>query len=191
VNKFDEFQKTYDQAIKTIRTFQTPGEHEEPPMDGLVNWMLETDANPASFLPRGWSFSLRTAEGFAEILQTIHHALYDDGDITFVAVDGEPRITFVDRYDDKFRENILYPSEINFEKLGKVREYDIQILDIEPNEFGSLYDMYQKKYIKSCFFRDASYQDVNWVAGLYREYKCWDENWINECKTLLSEKKRV
>lgn len=184
MNKFVKFQKAYDTAIDTITSFQQPG-NLEPQMNELVNWMLETDANPYAYLPEAWASSTYTAEGFAGLLHHIHYAIYGDGDITFVSVYDEPRIVFANRNDADFIDRVLTLHEKQSLVFSVSREYDIKILDIEPNEFGVLYDQFQKDDIKHRFLDDASrFEDVEWTANNYRIYKCWDESWIEEAKTL-------
>lgn len=113
-----------------------------------------------------------------------HHAIYDDGDITFVAVNDEPRIVFAHRFDDDFRDSCLSETEKYIEKrnfeLGRDRSYEIKVLDIKPNEFGSLYDAFQREDIKRCFLNDAETHDVEFAVKHYRQYNCFCEEWINE-----------
>lgn len=185
MTKLEEFQKVYDNAIASIKQHQQPNEY-GPPMNGLVNWMLETDANPYSYLPEGWAGHTHTAEGFASLLDTIHHAVYDDGDITFFTVNGEPRICFVWKHEENFRNYALTNQEKEMEKkYGERRAgtYDVQILDIDPDEFGPLYDAYMTTQIKRWFEGDArGAGGPDWAAGHYRKYKLWNETWLEEYK---------
>lgn len=178
MNTFDKFQKNYDDAIKSIKKFLEPTEY-DPSMHELVKWMMETDANPYSYLPHGWAGSLESAQSFASLLNMIHHALYDDGDITFVTVNDEPRIVFVWRHDDNFKNYVLSDTEKDIVKRYGEDSYDIKVLDIKPSEFGPLYDIYHKNWLKECFISDAR-RGVNWAAEHYRQYKLWDESWIEE-----------
>lgn len=151
-NKLKEFQKSYEDAVEAIKTFSEPTMY-NPPMDGLVRWMLETEANPYGYLPNNGS-SLSSAESFAGLLYSISHALYDDGDITFVSVNGEPRIVFAHKSEDNIRSMALSPVEqerecgVNSPYSWYPAEYEIKILDIEPNQFGQLYDEYTTKLHK-------------------------------------------
>ena len=182
MSKFDQFQKNYDEAIETIKLFQQPGEY-EPQMNGLVNWMLESDANPYSYLPENWAGHVSSAEGFASLLNMIHHAVYDDGDITFVTVNGGPRIVFVHQMEDNFRKYVLSRQEQDMENNPRYRAaYEIKVLDIEPNEFGPLYDAHMVEEIKGWFENDAWAHGVDWAAGHYRKYKLWNEAWVEEVR---------
>jgi hypothetical protein len=184
MKKFDDFQRVHDAAIETIKQCLN-NTTDSPPMNELVRWMIETDANPYSYLPHNWAHSLETATDFESLLNQLHHALYDDGDVTFVTVDGCPRIVFANQYDEGFRTRVLTKQEKELESVpirhgGWYMHYDVQVLAIKPNEFGKLYDRYHIAWIKQCFLTDARRGNVEWTAQHYRKYKQWDESWIEE-----------
>jgi len=190
--KYQKFQKSYDEAINTIELLLIPTPDEKS-MDGLVRWMLETDANPHGFLPEGWGGSLSTAEGFAGLLNHLHHALYDDGDVTFVTVDDQPRIVFAHRFDEFFRERVLTEQEISLERDNARQprwklEYKIEVLDINPSEFGPLYDQHHTAWLRECFLGDSRHGDIEYNANHYRKYKQWNESWIEEARLSQKEK---
>lgn len=179
MKKFDEFKKAFDNSIEEIKKFLEPGPH-KPQMNGLVKWMMETEANPYSYLPDQWGGALSTAEGFASLLRYIHHALYDDGEITFVAINGEPRIVFTHRFEKHFRKDALGEQRASYEEdYGDV--YDVEVLDIEPDEFPALYEKWHTSWVKECFMSDAQW-DVERTAEHYRKFSCWDESWIEELR---------
>lgn len=181
MNKFDKFQENYDAAIKTIHSFLEGPES----MKELVKWMMETDANPYSYLPESWAGSVDSAEGFAGLLYYIHHAVEDDGDICFVKVRGEPRIVFANPYDKVFRDKVLTKQEKVIEKrpvFGEIREIEIEVLDITPNEFGKIYNEYQVKDLKRCFSIDAARNGVEFAKQHYSDYNCWNDSWEEDCQ---------
>lgn len=186
MKKFEVFQKAYDDAIETINLFLLPGKY-EPQMDGLTKWLMETDANPYSYLPEHWASRMSTAEGFASLLSFISHAVHDDGEITFVTVNDRPRIVFANQHDDDFRSAVLTETEKDIETRPwpAVRtrrpSYVIKVLDIAPNEFGPLYDAFYAEDIKRCFMSDAV-MGVESAAEHYRKYSCWDEAWVDEAR---------
>lgn len=186
MQKFQEFQEAYDDAVVTINQFLTDTQCAE--MQGLVQWLMTTDASPYSYLPSNWVGSVNTAEGFASLLYHIHHAVYDDGDICFITVNGEPRIRFLYRHDPRFRDLVLNNSELVMEKDGR-RTYDIQVLDITPNEFGEVYDAWQKKDLRRRFILDSVVQGTKWASDYYRNRRCWDESWVTECAEEIENKK--
>lgn len=194
--KFQTFQDTYDEAVDTIERFlANEVDGYTPRMDGLVRWMMETDANPYGYLDWGWGGSLESAEKFAALLHHLHHALYDDGDVTFCTVDGEPRIIFANHHDDGFREKALHPQErdneakniTNPRRPGWVFRYDVRALDITPSEFGPLYDAYHTAWIKQCFMHDSR-NDLEGNAKHYRKYQQFDESWVEEARQKHAER---
>lgn len=189
MNKFKKFQENYDEAIKTIHSFLKGPDS----MKELVKWMMETDANPYSYLPEQWAGSINSAEGFAGLLHYIHHAVEDDGDICFVKVRGEPRIVFAYQYDDNFRDRVLTNQEKVIEKrpiFGELKEIDIEVLNITPNEFGKIYDEYQVQDLKRCFSIDSARMGAEFATQHYSDYKCWADSWIEECQEEIEQWKR-
>lgn len=187
-HKFDTFQTVHDDALDTIEQFLN-NTTDSPPMNELVRWMLETDANPYGYLPHGWAGSVSTATGFQSLLHNLHHALYDDGDVTFVTVDDQPRIVFAHQYDDGFRERVLSKQEQDLEKERfDNTPYDIKILNIKPNEFGPLHDAYQAAWLKQCFLHDSRC-DIEHATEHYRKYQQWSESWVEEARKLYKGKK--
>lgn len=63
MKRFDEFKKSYEESIEVIRRMMLDKDG-KPPMDELVKWLLETDANPYFFLEEKWANGFDTAEGF-------------------------------------------------------------------------------------------------------------------------------
>ena len=188
MTRFEVFQNVYNNAIDTIHHFQNDNDCAE--MRELVNWLLTTDANPYAFLPEEWAHSLNAAESFADLLHYIHHAVYDDGDITFVTVNGEPRIVFANQYDDNFRDRALTNQEKEIEKrtiFGKLRTYEVSILNISPNEFGHLYDAFNLKDLQRCFSIDAGRLGVKFATDTYSKYACFTSDWIEQCADEISK----
>lgn len=173
--KFQQFQSLHDAAIANIKEYLKPSE-----INMLVQWMLETDANPFSYLPDAWASSLEDAISFERLIRHIRHAVYDDGDITLVTVNDEPRIVFAHRYDDNFMHMaISYPK-------AQTRYFDrhpnVQILDIPVNEFGERYDKYFANKIKKYFIREGSRFGIEGALKSYSNYKCFDPCWIALCE---------
>lgn len=180
--KLQRFTDTHLQAIAEIEECLKPSQY-EPDMSGLVEWLLTTDANPYSYLQYEFAGMFESAEQFVSLLSMISHALYDDGEITFVAVDGEPRIVFANQYEDDFRKNVLTELEQDIESrlvFGRPVSYEIQVLNIKPNDFGKLYDEWYTNDIKHDFFNDAEMFTVDWAIKHYQEYKLFNQSWIEE-----------
>jgi hypothetical protein len=94
MDRIDHWRDQFEDAIVRIQRYRTDV---NPEMRRITCWLMETTANPYSFLQWGYARAFQSADQFAALLQTIHHALVDDGEITFVAVNGRPMIVFVAR----------------------------------------------------------------------------------------------
>jgi hypothetical protein len=144
-NKLEFFQNNYDESIRTIKRFRDePSEISE-----LVNWLLTTDANPYGYLTEDCRSMVYSADSFAQLLHDIHYSVVDDGDITFVKVNGEPRIVFAHKNDDCFMDIVLDSEEKAAEKEFGIHN-KVEVLDITPNEFGRVYDEYNTQWTKKC-----------------------------------------
>lgn len=155
MKRFDEFKKKYDEAIRLInRMAEEPSSIKE-----LVNWLINTEHNPYSFLPENYAAGFCSAEGFASLLYMIHYAVEDDGDICFLMINGTPSIRFIDRYSDNLEEKVLSKQELALKKKSeqftarwekffgkKVKKTPyVEVLNIKPNEFGPIYDEFVKR----------------------------------------------
>ena len=58
--KFAEFEKSYNDAVESIKRYQA-----DEDVGVLVNWMLNSDENPYSYLDDSHAHLLSTAEGFS------------------------------------------------------------------------------------------------------------------------------
>lgn len=174
--RFEEFERGYQEALASIERYRTAGDE----MSVLVDWLLNTDCNPYGFLSEGWAGNLSSAQGFSGFLSCLHHALYDDGDVTFVRVRGEPRIVFVWSQEENFRDLVLSNQEKQMEvRMGK--KIDVEVMDCSPADFGRLYDEYNIRSLQKCFSVDAGRLGIDFAVKHYSEYECFDESWIDTC----------
>ena len=145
--KFLAFEEAYKDAIAQIKHWlYEPSEIQE-----LANWLMDTDVNLYSIFSKEWADAAHyTAEGMASLLRNIHCCFVDDGDITFVSVNGAPRIVFCWKGEKSFFKHCLTETELEMQcggLYGKVA-YDIKVLDIEPKEFGPLRDAYEAEQLR-------------------------------------------
>lgn len=194
--KFQEFKKTYEDAVNSIHEYLTNDDLSD--MKHLVEWMLVTDEPPCGYVrSRQFNGDLDSAEKFAAILSEIHHAVYDDGDIAFVTVDGKPRIVLADRYEEDFIEHVL--SEL--EKQDQVRvengravlikpTYDIKILHINANEFGKVFDEWHIKDTKDWFIKCAAMYGLEMATATYSRSRLWNQDWPNEFKDEIDQRSK-
>ena len=176
-----KFHDNFNNAISHIQDVLNRKEDDyDYEMSVLIRWMLTTDANPYSYLPEGYATSLYSAQAFEGLIHNIHHSLYDDGEITFVKVNGEPRITFFWSNEDNFEDLILSDQDKRIREMSRVG-YKIEVLDIKPSEFPVLYENYQLQSIKKSFLWDAKRRGLDFAIHHYsNHYKCYDKSWEEE-----------
>jgi hypothetical protein len=177
--RFSLFAKNNSQAVRNIRTMLNSTEEYELEFAHLVKWLMTTEQNPYGFLPEEWAGSTTTAPAFESLCNYIHHAMVDDGDITFYMLEDEPRIAFKNRNDEDFAESVLTSTEKYFRNRSGHR-YQVKFL---PNayEFVKAIDAYHESWLKRCFMND-SYRGVDWAANHYRTNhpKTFKEEWVLE-----------
>ena len=172
MNTLEKFEKTHKDAINYINQCRTTG---EPEMIAITNHLLETDANPYSFLPHGWAGALSTSTGFESLLHVIHHALFDDGEISFPIVNGEPRIAFVWKNEDDYADFILTETEQNMRKNHEA-EYTITHCK-DVIDFIEKHQKHHDKNVKQWFIQDSARQGVAFATEHYSNYAKFDSDW--------------
>lgn len=136
MNRLDLFDKTHNAALANIERHLT----NENSMQPLVAWMLSTEIDPYTYLPEDVASNTDSSTGFSHLLNLLHHALYDDGEITFVTVNGQPRIVFCWEGEEGFEKEVIG------ENLLHIKDnFEVKVLKIEPNEFGKLAEDYREK----------------------------------------------
>jgi hypothetical protein len=81
---------------------------EEKEFSELVRFILESEINPWQYLPSGWEGSLYSAQNTESLLNTIHHALVDDGDMCWINTDIHgPFLAFIDKWDEEGIEKLV------------------------------------------------------------------------------------
>ena len=113
------------------------------------------------------------ASSFSCVLHDIHHALYDDGEITFYLVDDEPRLSC--GYDFELKDCLSDDEKRSGE------QYNCEILNkITIDDWIKISEDYYVKEIKSNFLLD--YQLNPELIKWYEKYKCFDLKWLEEIK---------
>lgn len=112
--------KSFEQTIKSIENSITPSSQDDKELSQfkiLSNWLITTDITPYAFLSEKEAQYLSNPFDTDKLLKKIHHALTDDGDISFVKTilknnKNEEEIInvfmiFQHSKEDSFRENCL------------------------------------------------------------------------------------
>lgn len=184
--KFEEFEKSYNDSIESIKRYQS-----DEDVGILVNWMLNSDDNPYSYLDDEHAHLLSTAEGFSFLSSILHHALVDDGDVTFLSVDGQPKILFVHKYDLKeFKRKDYKIVEVNRKPklVDELVDSEIVIFN-NYHEWIDAIEIYATKELKRCYLGDKECHGEEFATSHYSKYKRFDPEWkkLNKKGELIDE----
>ena len=145
-NKLIRFEKNFEIA-KTKYAEIMKGENDAAI---LFKWLAENDINEWGVFHGGAHYS-DTLEGWISMYHHLHHALYDDGDVTFVKTKFQgPKIIFYwkkeNNFEEVFMENIHDTLRESFKIVGymdTVQEYiaEYERYEAERNE---IYERFYK-----------------------------------------------
>lgn len=184
MSKFEEFETAYINAVKSIKKYQ-----EDEDIGVLVNWLLETDSNPYSFLDDETARYTYTAEGFSTLCHLLHHALIDDGDVSFYSIDGRPQIKFVWRYEmeeETRLEMSIVRTEDDKPKLHKEEVPCVYHFYENYHEWITAKEIYDTEDLKRCYLWDKEISGEEFANQHYEKYKRFDPEW----KTLEVERRK-
>ena len=171
MTRFEEFQENYEGAVEHIKHFLV---HENKEMNHLANWLYFTRHNPYGiFCADHWASSMSSAEMFANLLSHIHHALLDDGDISFPVVNGNPRIAFVHRHDSNVEKYILTRQE---------QEWSSNVITWLDNafQFTEAFDENEAAQLKKHFLRDVRKHGLEFAIKHYESKPEFNNVWIGD-----------
>ena len=174
---FEKFDKAHEVAKDTITKYLVAKKDYEQETVHLLKWLLDTKHNPYSiFVNEGWAGRMGTAEGFASLAGMIHHALVDDGDITFVQVESaDPKIAFVWKHEDDIEKHVCNKYQLEY----GVDKNDIKFFK-DAYEFTKAHDEHKVGWLKECFLCDAEGVSLEHAIKHYKEYSYFNEDWIKE-----------
>lgn len=185
--KFEKFDQSHREAIETIKEYQ-----QDKDVGVLVNWLLATDINPYSFLDDEYAQYMYTSEGFSMLCHLLHHALIDDGDVTFLSVDKKPKIGFYWKYDlPEFTRKdykLIRPEDGSRPYIeNNIVLSDVIVYD-DFNQFIEAIEIYATNDLKRCFLGDIQIMDsLDNAVRHYSQYKRFDPAWIELYKKGDSE----
>lgn len=188
--RFKKIEENYKSSLEHINKCLVDTKY--PELQALTKLFLETDVNPYSFLPEYFAPAFDTAGGLSSLLGTIHHALYDDGDISFPVVNGEPRIVFANLQDSDYEDAVLNETERYFKKERGNRYVIGQCKD--TLDFTKRFDSFHSKQVKNWFIDTAARFGVEFSVKHYcHSYSQFDPEWefdesiLSEIEVLRSE----
>lgn len=174
-------EQNHQDSLKTIKSFL---DDESPEMRAITKLLCETDVNPYSFLPHEFANGFNTSSGFESLLHMIHHALVDDGEISFPVVNGEPRIIFVSAYEHNYEDYALNETEKYF-KQKRGNTYNIEVC-ASVFDFIELFEDYNSVEVRRWFIADASRRGIDFAVEHYSCYARFNPAWEFD-DTILAE----
>lgn len=166
-------EENYKKAIEHINRCLTDDRY--PALQAITKLFMETDVNPYGFLPGHFADGFDTAGGMSSLLGMIHHALYDDGDISFPIVNGEPRIAFLHHTEDCYEDLILNETEKHFKK-NYGHEYELKRCS-DVFDFIQKFEEYHSKEVRNWFITEASRRSIEFAVEHFSNYARFDPDW--------------
>ena len=189
MNKFTEWQEAHDAAVARINKYLQANEYTSQ-MNGLVNWMMTTQSNPYAYLPVQYASSIDSPESFVQLLDKIHHAMYDDGDICFVTVNGEPRIVFANPFEETFEDAVITANDRALAErrpASMKKAIEVKVLNISPNEFGAIQEAHEARQYKRSFAFEAARWGIERAIENAKRTPHFNESWISECADQIAK----
>lgn len=179
IDKYAEFEKSYKESVEKIKEYETNID-----MSKYTKWLMTTDINPYSFLDDGYAGMTSSAEGMSCLLDTIHHALIDDGEISFIKLDRQPIIRFIHSSDfeggkrDDF-DFVKYEETQQMKLISKEVDCVVTFLD-NFDEFIESIEEYETKQLKCCFINDTERLGIEQSLSHYESDPRFNKEWISE-----------
>jgi len=147
MKKLEQFEEHFEDAKHTFNNIIMKGENDAAI---LFKWIAENDINEWSIFHEGAS-GCSSLEGWVGMYHHLHHALYDDGEVTFVKTEGQgPKIVFYWKKENNFEElffkNIDKLMKKSYKIIGYIDTVQEFIAEYEQHEAAieSFYEAYEK-----------------------------------------------
>lgn len=183
--KINEYRKNFEGAIAEIELAMNTANS----IQSLVRWLMGSEVSPYSYLPRSRAGLTNTAEGMLDLINEIHHAVYDDGDITFVLFNDRPVIIFAYQHEADFTDKVVKAFSHTSDRC---KSYTVEVLGDSIQEFVDRLQDYHEKEMRRHFITTTSMYGVEFAKNLYSEYSGYDKLDIEQClqeAAILKEKR--
>ena len=162
-----KFKEDADNAFKICNKIKNNIPEKES--DKLFHWVLNTEINANDiFVDKADAGSCSSILGLELIYILIHHAIEDDGELSFVSVDGEPQIIRAISQDFDNNDSFLEHVEKTYGISTKSKPH-FEILDVTVDEFIFLAEKYRIEKIKKSFLEAVLTEDE--VDKYVQQYK--------------------
>lgn len=132
----------------------------------LSHWILNTDISIYEIFVMSSDAELcRSIEGMACMHSLISHALFDDGEISFVSFNERPLIIRADPRDfpnkESFFQHLHKHNQPFNEEIYNPEEHIYKIITLSVEDFVQSAENYHKENIVSCFLFDIQLEDAS------------------------------
>jgi hypothetical protein len=69
-------------------------------------------------------------------------------------------------------------------------DINIEILKIQPNDFGDHVDFYQRKCLQKWFIQDAAQHGIEFAEQNYSKYKLFSAEWKHQLKDKIDKTRK-
>ena len=166
--KIDEYRKNFEEAIAEIELAMNTDNSIQP----LVRWLMCSEASPYGYLPRSRAGLTNTAEGMLDLINEIHHAVYDDGDITFVLFNGCPVIIFACQHEVDFADKVVKAFS---HASDRRKSYTVEVVEDSISEFVDRLQNYHEKNMRRHFITTVSMYGAEFAKEHYSGYSWYDK----------------
>ena len=165
MNRLGMFEKSYSEAYNRIlRVLEGQEGAYDYELTVLTKWLLTTDQNISQLFEHDLQYLTNSMEGMSVLVSMLHHAMYDDGDVTFGALQDKPVI--------KFGENT------HVDKKMTVQEF-IEYADARHFD-----------QIVKCYILDAAKHGSEFADNHYSTYAVWSETWKSDFADKIEERRQ-
>lgn len=84
---FAEFDKVHNEAKNTILSCLNSHHEWDQDFCKIANWLLTNEHNPYGYMEESWASAFGSATGVESLLHNLHHAMVDDGDVSFIRIE--------------------------------------------------------------------------------------------------------
>lgn len=184
LNKYQKFIDRFETDLADLKAFD--GRH--PEIQGLLDFLLTTDINRYMFLQEPWAGRIGNVSDMLSLFYAIHHAVYDDGAISIVSVNGYPRLVFSHPSDFDSFEAFCHSFLSDAEKRFSAK---VELLDISFNDFGNAVIAAELTHLKRCYVHDAANNGIEFANQAYSKYTLFSPDWSTELADKIESRKKL
>lgn len=182
--------ESFKRNMERIRTDAFSREDGKEDYYKLVRWILSTEISPYSFMPKGWGGCVADCTAFAGFLSVLHHAMYDDGCLSLVVLNDQPRMSFADYWKDhddfiqmtiSDQEKQLMSHTNDFRASCRLVESEDTLVFVNSvDEWINLCEEHHISELKAGYAHTTVSQGKEFADAVYCKYRRFSDDWVND-----------